>query len=156
MNCGFKLYKQCVISSFNLYGNMHRYIPVIASGLGFKCGEVEVKHHPRTGGKSKYGTGRLLKSAFDFITVMFLTYFAQYPLYYFGSIGMISFIPGSVILAYFVIEWLKGEAIRTRPILVLSVFMILVGIQFFAMGLLGEMMVHFKRKRKFFIREVLN
>ena len=141
-NCGFKAYKKVVIDNISLYGEMHRYIPALAAWNGFKIAEIKVKHHPRKYGKSKYGFSRLLKGFLDLITVKFLTSFATRPLHIFGISGMLSLLFGFLIGLYLVIQkYLRDITISDRPLLLLSVLLILLGLQFISIGLLGEMIV---------------
>ena len=141
-NCGFKAYKKDVIHNISLYGEMHRYIPALAAWHGFKIAEIKVKHHPRKYGKSKYGFSRLLKGFLDLITVKFLTSFATRPLHVFGIPGILSLLFGFFIGLYLLIQkYLRNITISDRPLLLLSVLLILLGLQFISIGLLGEMMV---------------
>jgi hypothetical protein len=141
-NCGFKAYKKRVIDNISLYGEMHRYIPALAAWNGFKITEVKVKHHPRKFGKSKYGFSRLIKGFLDLITVKFLTGYATRPMHVFGIPGVISLLVGFFIGLYLVIlKYWKGLLLIERPLLLLAVLLILLGLQFLSIGLLGEMMV---------------
>ena len=141
-NCGFKAYKKRVIDNISLYGEMHRYIPALAAWNGFKITEVMVKHHPRKYGKSKYGFSRLINGFLDLITVKFLTGYATRPMHVFGIAGVISLLVGFFIGLYLVIlKYWKGLLLIERPLLLLAVLLILLGLQFLSIGLLGEMMV---------------
>ena len=140
INCGFKAYKKVVIDNISLYGEMHRYIPALAAWHGFKITEIKVKHHPRKYGKSKYGFSRLLKGFLDLITVKFLTGYVARPMHVFGIPGIISLLIGFFIGLYLVIlKYWKGVLLIERPLLLLSVLLILLGLQFISIGLLGEM-----------------
>ena len=139
-NCGFKAYKKVVIDNISLYGEMHRYIPALVAWHGFKITEIKVKHHPRKYGKSKYGFFRLIKGFLDLITVKFLTSYLTRPLHVFGIPGILSLVFGFFIGLYLVIlKYWKGVALSERPLLLLSVLLILLGLQFISIGLLGEM-----------------
>jgi glycosyltransferase involved in cell wall biosynthesis len=139
-NCGFKAYKKEVVDNIPLYGEMHRYIPALAAWHGFKITEIKVKHHPRKYGKSKYGFFRLIKGFLDLITVKFLTSYSTRPLHVFGILGILSLLFGFFIGLYLVIlKYWKGIALTERPLLLLSVLLILLGLQFISIGLLGEM-----------------
>ena len=139
-NCGFKAYKSVVIKNIQLYGEMHRYIPALAAWNGFKITEIKIKHHPRHSGKSKYGFSRLIKGLLDLITVKFLTNYASRPLHVFGVPGIISFLVGIAIGLYLVLlKYLENAQLSERPLLMLSVLLIVIGFQFVSMGLLGEM-----------------
>ena len=137
-NCGFKAYRKEVVRHLNLYGELHRYIPALAHWEGFSVGEIPVNHHPRRFGRSKYGIERLTKGFFDLLTVKFLMTYAKRPLHFFGWIGAAFSALGGLAGLWVVYLKLLGEAVGNRPILVLSVLLIVVGIQFFSLGLLGE------------------
>ncbi len=140
--CSLKAYKRDVIKNLKLYGEMHRFIPAVASWYGVRIAEVETEHHPRVRGKSKYGISRTMKVVLDLITVKFLQSFSTKPLQFFGPIGLASGMLGFLISAYLTIEKLvAGKDIGGRPLLMLGSLLIIVGIQFIGMGLLGEMMV---------------
>lgn len=140
--CSLKAYKRDVIKNLKLYGEMHRFIPAVASWYGVRIAEVETEHHPRVRGKSKYGISRTMKVVLDLITVKFLQSFSTKPLQFFGPIGLASGMLGFLISAYLTIEkFIAGKDIGGRPLLLLGSLLIIVGIQFIGMGLLGEMMV---------------
>ena len=140
--CSLKAYKRDVIKNLKLYGEMHRFIPAVASWYGVRIAEVETEHHPRVRGKSKYGISRTMKVVLDLITVKFLQSFSTKPLQFFGPIGLASGMIGFLISVYLTIEKLiAGKDIGSRPLLLLGALLIIVGIQFIGMGLLGEMMV---------------
>jgi len=140
-NCGLKAYKREVIEDIDLYGELHRYIPVLAYWKGYKIGEVKVKHHPRKYGKSKYGVGRLFKGMTDLVTVMFLTKYMEKPLHLFGPIGLLIFLAGFIINIYLFIIKLLGEGIGNRPLLLLGVLLMVIGFQIISTGLIGEIIV---------------
>jgi glycosyltransferase involved in cell wall biosynthesis len=140
--CSLKAYKRDVIKNLKLYGEMHRFIPAVASWYGVRIAEIETTHHPRLRGKSKYGISRTMKVVLDLITVKFLQSFSTKPLQFFGPIGLASGMLGFLISLYLAIEkLLLGKDIGGRPLLLLGALLIIVGIQFIGMGLLGEMMV---------------
>jgi glycosyltransferase involved in cell wall biosynthesis len=140
--CSLKAYKRDVIKNLKLYGEMHRFIPAVASWYGVRIAEVETEHHPRVRGKSKYGISRTMKVVLDLVTVKFLQSFSTKPLQFFGPIGLASGMLGFLISVYLTIEKLiVGKDIGGRPLLLLGALLIIVGIQFIGMGLLGEMMV---------------
>lgn len=141
INCGFKAYRKAVIENIKLYGELHRYVPMLASDKGFSVSEVKVNHRPRAHGKTKYGVFRLPKGFFDLLTVKFLTSYSSSPLYFFGTIGMLFMLVGFVPAVYLVLERLKGLAIGNRPLLLFSVFSMLLGIQIITLGILGELVV---------------
>ncbi len=139
--CSLKAYKAGVVKNINLYGEMHRFIPAVASWYGVKITEVETTHHQRYRGKSKYGISRALKVFLDLITVKFLQSFSTKPLQAFGPIGLLFGLAGFAISLYLTIVKLSGQDIGGRPLLLLGVLLIIVGIQLIVMGLLGEMLV---------------
>lgn len=141
MNCGFKAYRAEVAKDLILYGDLHRYIPILVHQAGYRVGEVKVKHHSRRFGVSKYGFKRIPKGFFDLLTVLFLTKYLKRPLHVFGTIGgIISFI-GVLIGLYLAVLWGVEKGVGFRPLLMLSVLMVILGAQFFSIGLLGELMI---------------
>ncbi len=140
--CSLKAYRREVVKNLKLYGEMHRFIPAVANWYGVKIAEVETTHHPRLRGKSKYGISRTVRVVLDLITVKFLQSFSTKPLQFFGPIGLLSGIIGLLISFYLTVEKVfSGRDIGGRPLLLLGALLIIVGIQFMGMGLLGEMMV---------------
>jgi hypothetical protein len=128
------------VQSLDLYGELHRYIPVLAHVNGFRTGEIAVTHHPRAFGKSKYSFERFLRGAFDLITVLFLGNFKRRPLHLFGFIGISLFGLGFTIDAYLSLLWLTGTSwIGNRPLLIFGTLLIIVGVQVLIFGLLAEM-----------------
>ena len=140
-NCGFKAYRREVTDSLDIYGELHRYIPVLAHRKGFKIAEIPVHHNKRKFGRSKYGVERYLRGLFDSISVSFILKYYDRPMYFFGGIGLGIFSVGFLICIILTIEWFIGMAIGTRPLLLLGVMLILLGIQFFSIGLIGDMLV---------------
>lgn len=138
-NCGLKAYRQQVIKSINVYGELHRFIPVLAHWHGFKVSEIPVQHHPRLYGKTKFGLARFFNGFFDLLTVLFLTRFKSTPLHIFGFLGLVSFIIGLLIEAYLTLLWFEGTGIGQRPLFFLGILLIIVGIQFIGFGLVAEM-----------------
>ncbi len=142
-NCGFKAYRREVTSSIRLYGELHRFTPVLASAEGFRIGELPVKHHARKWGSSKYGWSRLTKGFLDLLTVIFLTQYRQRPMHLFGLPGLISMALGVLLGMWLTFEkFVLDEAIGTRPALLLAVLLVVIGAQFFGLGLLGEFQAH--------------
>jgi glycosyltransferase involved in cell wall biosynthesis len=142
-NCGYKAYRREVTEALRLYGELHRFTPVLANAQGFRIGEIPVRHHARTWGKSKYGWGRLVKGCLDLMTVVFLTQYRQRPMHLFGLPGLIALGLGVLLGLWLSAEKLiAGEAIGTRPLLLLSVLLVVLGAQFFGLGLLGEYLAH--------------
>ena len=141
MNCGFKAYRAEVVKHLNLYGDLHRYIPILAHAEGFSVGEVKVKHHPRQFGKSKYGLKRIPKGFFDLLTVLFLTRYKNRPMHFFAGIGSLFAGTGiAVLLAGCVLKFFKTDLPFQFPWLV-GGFCILTGILLSAIGLLGELII---------------
>jgi glycosyltransferase involved in cell wall biosynthesis len=141
-NCGLKGYRIDVVKSLDLYGELHRYIPVMANWNGFKVVEKIVEHRARKYGYSKYGWARLTNGPFDLITLVFLHRYTSRPLHLFGFVGVLFSLLGSAILAYFTVEWLLTGDGHIRPLMLGGVASIIVGIQFVSIGLLGEMINH--------------
>ena len=141
MNCGFKAYRAEVVKELHLYGDLHRYIPILCAQAGYRVGEVKVKHHPRRFGVSKYGLKRIPKGFFDLLTVLFLTRYLKRPLHVFGMIGSLVAFIGVIIGCYLAVLWIMKGGIGFRPLLILSVLMVILGAQFFSIGLLGELVI---------------
>jgi glycosyltransferase involved in cell wall biosynthesis len=156
-NCGLKVYRAELAKELSIYGELHRYVPVLAHWAGFQVGEIVVRHHPRKYGKTKFGLGRFWRGFLDLLTVLFTTRYIQRPLHLFGVWGLISFLVGLVIDVYLSIEWLLGRtAISNRPLFLLGIALIIVGVQFVSFGLLGEMITKTQRtSREYAIREIL-
>lgn len=145
-NCGLKAYKKEVVKSLKVYGEMHRYLPVLAHWNGFKVGEIPVQHHQRRYGKTKFGASRFVKGYLDLITIIFTTRYLKRPLHLFGSLGSITFLIGLIINAYLSIEWAFFEKpLSNRPMLLLGILLIILGVQFVSLGLLGELIVHYSQ-----------
>lgn len=138
-NSGFKCYRSEVTRELRLHGELHRYIPVLAAWKGFRVGEVRVEHHPRRYGRSKYGLSRALRGVFDLITVMTLTRYSHRPLHLFGLLGFVLGFIGLIINLYLSIRWFFGEWLTNRPLLLLGMLLLIVGVQFVFFGLLAEM-----------------
>jgi len=141
-NCGLKAYRQKVIKAIPVYGELHRYLPVLAHWLGFRVGELVVTHHARKHGYSKFGIKRFFNGFFDLLTVLFITRFRQKPLHLFGFMGLGSSLLGLLVLAYLSVLWFQGQGIGQRPLFFLGVLLIIVGVQFFSIGLIGEMLIN--------------
>lgn len=148
-NCGYKAYRLSVVKSLRLYGELHRFTPVLAHAEGYRIGELPVTHHARRWGKSKYGWSRLVKGFLDLVTVKFLTEYRQRPMHVLGLPGLMAMALGVLLGLWLVIErFLTGAPIGTRPLLSLAVLLVVIGTQFFGLGLLGELLTHnfFPRK----------
>ena len=139
MNCGLKAYRGDVAKGLRLYGELHRFIPVLAHYAGYRVGELPVNHRPRGHGRSRYGLERYVRGFFDFLTVSFLNRYRYRPLHLFGSLGLTLGLGGLAVLAYLTALKLTGEAIGHRPLLILGVLLVVVGLQFFSLGLISEL-----------------
>ena len=157
-NSGFKLYRREVLGEIAVYGELHRYIPVLASRRGFSIGEVEVNHQPRRHGNSKYGWDRFYKGLLDLITVLFITKYTRRPLHLFGGFGLLFLTLGFAIDAYLAWGWFfRDEALSNRPLLLLGVLLMLLGFQVLTTGLIGEMITYknFRRRDSYSLKEWL-
>jgi glycosyltransferase involved in cell wall biosynthesis len=139
-NCGLKALKREALEGLTLYGEMHRFIPVLAGWKGFRVGEMKVRHSARRYGRSKFGPDRYLKGFFDFLTVMVLSKFLKRPLHFFGSAGLLIGFAGWAIMIYLSIGWIYGKWIGQRPLYILGVLLMIIGIQTIFFGLMAEMM----------------
>ena len=142
-NCGLKIYRSEVVKTVKLYGELHRYIPLLASNEGFdRIAELPVKHHPRKYGRTKFGLERYIRGFLDLLTVLFLTRFAARPMHFFGTLGTMAFVLGFLISLYLSVDKLVyGNPIGGRPLLILGAVLLLLGAQLFLTGLLGEIFV---------------
>ena len=139
-NCGLKAYCREVVETVRIAGELHRYIPVLAAREGFRVGEIVVNHRPRKYGKTKYGPSRFFKGFFDLVTVLFLGRYTKRPLHLFGLVGGMIFLAGLAITLYLVVLRMTHRAfLSNRPLLFIGVLLLIVGVQFFSLGLLGEM-----------------
>lgn len=146
MNCGLKAYRREVVKTVKVYGELHRYIPALASWEGFKIGEIVVQHRARRYGKTKFGIGRFWKGFLDLLTVLFTTRYFRNPLHLFGFWGMISVLAGMLIVGGLAAEKIFYDApLGNRPLFLIGVMLVIVGIQFFSIGLLGEMVTKTRR-----------
>lgn len=147
-NCGLKAYRSEVIEEIKVQGEMHRYIPVLASYRGFCVGEVPVSHAPRRHGQSKYGAGRLLGGFFDLLTVIMLTRYNRKPLHAFGVLGLVLATFGIGIETYLAAGWFMGQWIAGRPAFQLGILLTIIGVQFIFFGLLAEMIAYASQKEE--------
>jgi glycosyltransferase involved in cell wall biosynthesis len=155
-NCGLKAYRKKVIKEIPVYGELHRYLPVLAHWRGYEVGELVVTHHERKFGKTKFGARRFLSGFFDLFTVLFLTRYRQKPLHLFGFFGLLSFLGGFIISLYLTILWFQGYGIGNRPLLFLGVLLIIVGMQSFSIGLIGEMITNSKDEDNLYsVKEII-
>lgn len=140
-DCGFKAFRHEVIQCLDLYGELHRYIPVLAYRYGFRIAEIVVTHHKREFGHSKYGVERYLRGFFDSLTTTFLLRYGDRPMYFFGKLGLILCLFGGVICSYLSVRWFLGASIGGRPLLVLGVLCLVLGVQSISTGFLGNLLL---------------
>ncbi len=140
-NCGLKVYRSQVTSSLQVYGEMHRYLPVLAHVMGFRVTELPVRHRARQHGETKFGRSRFLNGLLDLLMVIFLSRQQSSPLHFFGRIGLAFSAVGSLIMFYFLGVWLVEHALRIRPLMLVGVALLLVGVQFVSLGLIAELFV---------------
>lgn len=137
----------------SLYGEMHRYITVIAHWRGFRIAEVPVEHHPRVHGRSKYGLARFWRGFIDLLTIRFVLAYEQRPSHLFSGIGAVTALAGAGILAYLVVDWMLGNPIGERPLLIASVLLFLSGLQLVIFGLLAELIVYGRQRDRAWVDE---
>ena len=157
-NCGLKCYRQAVVKSLEIFGGRHRYIPALAGQKNFRVGEIVINHRPRKYGKTKYGGLRLFHGFFDLMTILFLNRYTQQPLHLFGIFGFITFIFG--LISEFVVLYYKfglGDPFSKHiALLIFGVMLMVIGIQFFSIGLLGEMMARTGQGQENRIKEIIS
>ncbi|WP_164103762.1 glycosyltransferase family 2 protein [Candidatus Laterigemmans baculatus] len=154
-NCGFKAYRREIFDEVKLYGELHRFVPVLAAARGWRVGEIAIQHHPRRFGHSKYGARRLVKGFLDLLTIYFLTGYAQRPLHLMGSVGLISFLAGGLGLVYLTIRWCLSRIVEGWEVVHLHetaifyycILALLFGAQLVVAGLLAEMLAAVVRPR---------
>jgi dolichol-phosphate mannosyltransferase len=147
-NSGFKVMRRDVADSLEMYGELHRYIPVLAVWNGFKVAEVDVEHHERLHGRSKFGRARFWRGFLDLVTVKFLTTYTARPFHLFGGLGFVIGAVGLGLLVWMTVSKLLGNAIGDRPALQLGVLLVVVAVQMVSLGLLAELMVNLRRRRR--------
>jgi glycosyltransferase involved in cell wall biosynthesis len=160
MNCGLKAYRAEVVRNLRIYGELHRFLPVLAHDRGYRVAELPVNHRPREYGRSNYGVERYVRGFLDFMTVWFMGRYRHRPLHLFGGLGLALGAIGTVLLVYLTVLKLSGEAIGHRPLLTLGVLLVVVGLQFFSLGLLSELITSHHEERTggaddFHVEEVL-
>jgi len=148
INCGLKGYRRQVVQELRLYGEMHRFIPVIARQRGFLIGEIPVQHFPRRYGQSRYGGSRALGGLFDLITLLMLGRYSHKPLHFFGLLGLACEFLGLYIMMILSIGWLQGQWIGNRPLFLVAIFLLLSGLQFLFFGLLAELLIYLSGQRE--------
>jgi glycosyltransferase involved in cell wall biosynthesis len=140
MNCGLKAYRAEVVRGMPLYGELHRFIPVLAQYRGFRVAELPVNHRPREHGRSRYGVERYVRGFLDLLTVSFIGRYRHRPLHLFGGLGLVLGLIGFAVLIYLTVVKALGHSIGERPLLTLGVLLVVVGLQFFSLGLISEML----------------
>jgi dolichol-phosphate mannosyltransferase len=152
-NCGMKCYRAEVFREVRLYGELHRFIPVLAAARGFRVGEIEIQHRPRRFGRSKYGVRRFFKGFLDLLTVKFLTGFGRRPQHLLGGVGLVSFVAGGLGLVYLGVTWLINAwapgsflSLHERPLLTYSVAALLLGAQMMSIGFLAELITAYQSR----------
>ena len=147
MNCGLKAYRAEVVSGLPLYGELHRFIPVLAHYRGYRVAELPVNHRPRPHGRSRYGLERYVRGFLDLLTVTFMGRYRHRPLHLFGGLGLVLGLLGTIVLVYLTVLKATGAAIGQRPLLTLGVLLVVVGLQFFSLGLISEMVTSHHEER---------
>ena len=148
--CSLKVYKKAALRNLRLYGEMHRFIPLLLSWKGFKIGELEVHHRARKSGKTKYGVIRVMKGFLDLLTIKFWVQYSNKPMHLFGGLGIVSFLLGIITGLYLVYgKLVLGLTLSNRPLLLLAILLIVLGVQLFALGLLADILVkmYFERQK---------
>jgi glycosyltransferase involved in cell wall biosynthesis len=158
--CSLKAYRREVAKNIKLYGEMHRFIPALASWMGIRVGEIQVNHAPRRSGKSKYGIMRAVRVLLDLMTVKFLLGYSTRPIQIFGLLGIISLLLGLIVGSYLsILKIFFGHPLRDRPLLLLSILLVIFGVQLITMGLLGELVVRSyyesQNKPTYMVKEIL-
>ena len=147
LNCGLKAYRADVVLALPLYGELHRFLPVLAHQRGYRVAELPVNHRPRRDGRSHYGLERYLRGFLDLLTVSFMGRYRHRPLHLFGGLGLGLFLLGLGLLAYLTVVKAQGHAIGGRPLLTLGVLLVVVGLQFFSLGLISELITSHHEER---------
>ncbi len=147
-NCGFKAYRREVLKHIKIYGELHRFIPVLAYGYGFKIAEVSVRHNPREFGHSKYGLERYARGFLDLLTVITTTRFIRRPSHLFGGWGIIAGLIGFSILLYLSIHWVMGTPIAARPLFFLGIMLSIMSVQMISLGLIAELFIYYAKSNE--------
>lgn len=154
-NCGFKAYAGPVAKSLEIYGERHRYLPVLAHWDGYRVTEMVVPHHARKFGKSKYGFSKFFKGIFDLLTLLFLRKYMKNPLHFFGVLGGVISLAGFGVLGYFAVLWGITRELHIRPLMLGAIGAVIMGIQFISIGLVGEMITNSAPRNTYTVRESL-
>jgi len=154
--CTLKVYRKECLQDLNLFGEMHRFIPALLMLRGFKITEIKVNHRPRKYGKTKYNFNRTIKGFLDLLLIKFLKDFSARPLYLFGGAGLSSMSLGIVIGLYLsYLKFIENMSIGNRPLLLLGILLIIIGIQLISIGIIGELMISRQEKKKYSIKKIL-
>jgi len=155
-NCGFKAYRRDAAKNLDIYGERHRYLPAMAHWDGCRVTEIVVPHHARKFGKSKYGAWRMFNGAMDMITLLFLKRYMRSPMHFFGILGMLLIVAGVGVLGYFGVMWAVTGVMRIRPLTLLAIGSMVMGVQIISIGLIGEMITNTTQgRRQYSVRERL-
>jgi glycosyltransferase involved in cell wall biosynthesis len=156
-NCGLKAYKSDVIRSIFLYGELHRYIPLLAKWEGFgKIGEKVVTHHARKYGYSKFGLSRFIKGFLDLVSILFVQRYLQRPMHFFGTLGTLSLLSGTGIVSWLVFARIfMNQYLSNRPLLIIGVLFMVLGVQFFSVGLIGELLIKQNGPERAHVKEII-
>jgi glycosyltransferase involved in cell wall biosynthesis len=147
MNCGLKAYRAEVVRGLRIYGELHRFLPVLAHYRGYRVAELPVNHRPRVHGRTNYGMERYVRGFLDLLTVSFMGRYRHRPLHLFGGLGLLLGALGTTILVYLTVLKATGQAIGHRPLLTLGVLLVVVGLQFFSLGLISELITSHHEER---------
>jgi dolichol-phosphate mannosyltransferase len=147
VNCGLKAYRAEVVRGLRLYGELHRFIPVLAHHRGYRIAELPVNHRARGHGRSRYGVERYVRGFLDLLTVSFIGRYRHRPLHLFGGLGLLLSLAGGGVLVYLTAVKIGGAAIGHRPLLILGVLLVVVGLQFFSLGLITELITSHHEER---------
>lgn len=157
INCGLKAYRKDVVKSLSIYGELYRFIPVLAAHNGFKITELVVTHRARKFGKSKYGISRFVRGFLDLMTVIFITKFLKRPLHLFGPIGLLLLVAGLIISAYMTyLHYVSNQSVGDRPLLLFGILFVLTGLQFIFTGLLAELFTYYSQRSAQKMEELLD
>ena len=157
-NCGLKAYRSSVVKSIEIFGGRHRYVPALAGQKNFSVSEIIVNHRPRKYGTTKYGGSRLLDGFLDLLTILFLNKYTQHPLHFFGMIGLTTFTAGILteLVVFYYKFWLGEPFAKHVALLLLGLILLFIGIQFFSIGLLGEMMARYSQDKEDRVKEIIS
>ena len=157
-NCGFKAYPFEAVKLMNIYGGLHRFMPILVKNNGFKVSEIVVNHRKREYGDSKYTKSRIFHGFFDLITLMFFKKYLTRPLHLFGSLGLLLFTAGIIINIYLTLNWFNGIWITPfkNPLFFLGLLLLIIGVQFFSIGLVCELIVNINKNKRINIARYFN